>query len=324
MRPVVAIWVLPAVTHCAYYDPATNLTSGKRHACTNSSSNRAAQGGPSTCCPHVLTNPTKDFSSVAGMSLRQWVAAYDSAFAAHDTAKMISLRPAADAFTMFRGTPKQQDFLDFVNTKSHMIDAMEHKTNGTLKELWRPGMSLLDVGSGHAMLGAYLMAKHGLRVTAFDVPNSYQCTEVLASPLLVHFFDGRKIPVGPATFDAVSFMSVLHHAGQSSGSLLEEASRIARRWIIVLEDMAGKSYGKPTAKRNEEHDPLAIFRSNFLWQEMFRAHCRGFRLVVNAFPSRRIFQRGKDGILLVSDVKGGKGKEENTKRVFVLERVQSL
>ena len=317
----ITIWLLPSVVRCAYYDPATNLTSDVRYACTNASSNRAAQGGPSKCCPHVLSNPTIDFSSRGGMSLHQWVAAYDSAFAADDMAKMVSLRHAAGAFTMFRGTPKQQDFLDFVNTKSHMINAMEHKTNGTLKDLWRPGMTLLDVGSGHAMLDAYFMAKHGIEVTAFEVPNSYQCTEVLASPLLVHFFNGKKLPLDPATFDAVSFMSVLHHAGESTGQLLEQASRIARRWIIVLEDMAGKSYGKATAIRNKDHDPLAIFRSNFGWMQMFQTHCRGFRLVANAFPNRRIFQKGKDGVLMVTAVKGGKGKEQNDKRVYVLERV---
>jgi len=76
--------------------------------------------------------------------------------------------------------------------------------------------------------------------------------------LRVNFFDGQVLPVKSNAADAVSFMSVLHHAGNSTRRLLHEAARIARSWIIVLEDTQTSAM----TKRNKQHDPRGIFRSD--------------------------------------------------------------
>ena len=109
------------------------------------------------------------------------------------------------------------------------------------------------------MLGAYLMARYSMDVMVFDVPDSYQCEEILSSALKIHFYRGGTLPVKNRSADAVTFMSVLHHAANATDTLLHEAARIARRWIVVLEDTQTPG----VARRNKQHDGHGIFRRNF-------------------------------------------------------------
>ena len=58
----------------------------------------------------------------------------------------------------------------------------------------------------------------------------YQCEEMLASSLMLNFFDGKRVPEKDRSLDGVSFMGVLHHAANNTPSLLHEVG-VARRWI---------------------------------------------------------------------------------------------
>ena len=73
-----------------------------------------------------------------------------------------------------------------------MYDALAKRAN-----VLRPNMRLLDIGAGHGFLDAYIAARHNLSITAYDVRNSYQCAEILASPLHINFFDGSLTPLIP-------------------------------------------------------------------------------------------------------------------------------
>ena len=160
----------------------------------------------------------------------------------------------------------------FVNTKTHMLHALEVQMQ--IAQLWQPGRSLLDVGGGGGYISAYLMAKHGVNVTVFEVPFTVQCDSFLASPFSINFFFGR-LPVPPRSYDAVLFQSVLHHAAEHTEMLLDQAALIARRWILVIEDL--------DVVRNrialQKHDSNGIFRAEGEWVALLTERCRGFSLV---------------------------------------------
>ena len=54
------------------------------------------------------------------------------------------------------------------------------------------------------------------RALAYEVRDSYQCPEILRSPLMINFYDGQVIPEAEASVDVVAFFSVLHHAARAT------------------------------------------------------------------------------------------------------------
>ena len=254
----------------AYHDPALKTHGARR--CETSASNHESYPDRT-----VLPPPEANAFNVSG-----WVRQYLSALKAQPT-DFATLR-ALKVASSLRSTKAtfslpghfDQSWFDFIQVKLKMLDALEDRAK--LFDLWRQGRSLVDVGGGHGMLAAYLMARHDMNVTVFDVPNSYQCEEIMSSPLKVHFFDGKTLPVPDDAVDAVSFMSVLHHAASSTETLLHQAARVARHWIVVLED----TQTPLVARRNKAHDPHGIFRSDAEWKRLFE-RVPGFRLVRDGY-----------------------------------------
>ena len=78
-------------------------------------------------------------------------------------------------------------------------------------------------------------------------------------------------------------MGVLHHAANSTAKLLHEAARVARKWIVVVEDLDTGA----NAKRNTKHDPNGIFRRREEWESLFRVHCPDFEVTGQAFAAQR-------------------------------------
>jgi SAM-dependent methyltransferase len=90
---------------------------------------------------------------------------------------------------------------------------------------------LLDCGSGDGTLGA-LVAQRRPEVTVAGL-------EVHARPasaIPVALFDGRTIPFGDRSKDAVMLIDVLHHA-EDPRALLREAARVARRAVVVKDHL---------------------------------------------------------------------------------------
>ena len=88
----------------------------------------------------------------------------------------------------------------------------------------------------------------------------------------IRLFDGHHIPEQDDACDLTLFSFVLHHAGPSTFSLLQEANRVTRAggFVMIAEDM-GSTGDMARAQRNAEHDPNGIFRSEDEWRALLPA-----------------------------------------------------
>jgi ubiquinone/menaquinone biosynthesis C-methylase UbiE len=92
----------------------------------------------------------------------------------------------------------------------------------------RPGDSILDVGAGNCVLCDALRSRR-YDVTPIDVADESFVASV--KPLL---YDGRRLPFPADCFDVALLITVLHHA-RAPDDLVAEASRVARRIVIIEE-----------------------------------------------------------------------------------------
>ena len=268
----------------AYFDPAKKTHAHATGGCPTNGSNHAEYPFDSVL-PPLTAHP---------FNVSHWVQQYVSALAAQPTdyATLRKLKRASAEHSFNLPKSFDQRWFDFIQIKLKMLDSLELRMN--VSKLWRPGRNLIDVGGGHGMLGAYLMAKYGMQVKVFEAASSYQCEEILSSPLKVNFFDGHSLPVANNAADAVSFMSVLHHAGNATERLLSEAARVARKWILVLED----TQTPEVSQRNRQHDPGGIFRTDDNWKQLFQ-RVPGFSLVRAGYVGAPVARHG-----FVSTVRG--------------------
>lgn len=289
----------------AYHDPATHLSSASyAHKCSTNSNNGAHAG-------EMVATPDMESS----LNMVSWARDYSAAFdptRRNEVLRLLLELSSRPSYSLKED--RHQKFFDFVNLKMHVLDALENRA--PLRSLWRPGMRLLDVGCGHGFLDAYLQARHGVQIKGYDIANSYQCKEMMVSPLKVHFFDGRTIPEGAASFEAVLFMSVLHHAANNTFSLLQSASQVAKEWIVVLEDL--QTANRAIQFRNRKHDPTGIFRTDEEWKAMFRGACEGFELLGDGYLGERISQRMSNKQAVYTHIAGN--ERRHFQKWYVLKR----
>ena len=99
-------------------------------------------------------------------------------------------------------------------------------------------------------------------------------------------FDGRFLPFDRAAFDVVILSYVLHHASDYSLGLLEQTSRISRKFVVLAEDLVGLEYPTRWLNRCHAHEPGGLFRSQMEWEGIFK--------VLNLTVLRRIAIRRND------------------------------
>ena len=114
-----------------------------------------------------------------------------------------------------------------------------------------PKLSYLDVGSGTGDMAQYFAEQvDAERVVCYDVCPPEQNSESIAAitnkkeagRLRVNVFDGTSLPEESASFDAVSCIFVLHHAGKAQVPLLHDMVRVSKKWILICEDLNEKEF----------------------------------------------------------------------------------
>ena len=146
-------------------------------------------------------------------------------------------------------------------------------------------MRLVDVGAGGGLIDQYLLEKYALDIRAYDVvaPKDNIFAYETQKRVPVRLFNGSHLPLeADLSADAVLFNAVLHHAAHHTRSLLSEAERISRRWILLVEDVTVRGERNPREKhihvRHKQHGkppfkgaPEAIFRPQQEWVRLLQA-----------------------------------------------------
>lgn len=97
------------------------------------------------------------------------------------------------------------------------------------------GQAVLDLGAGTGFISGWLTDRVGIRATLTDVV-AYRNRD-RSMPFIV-LDDPFQVPVPDRSFDVVMMLFVLHHVDrfEDQERLLDEALRITRQRLIVLED----------------------------------------------------------------------------------------
>lgn len=158
-------------------------------------------------------------------------------------------------------------------------DMRERNVAKLLREIAKhvgTGFSMLDVGSGTGDLANHCAENIGTQsLKCYDITPPAENTASVAAIAAkkqaaeVHLFDGTNLPEGDQSFDLVSAIFVLHHAGPKyQVPLLKDMIRVSKQWVVVTEDLNEPAF----VERNEMHDISGLFRTNkewlALWEEL--------------------------------------------------------
>jgi len=99
-----------------------------------------------------------------------------------------------------------------------------------------PKSTLLDIGCGHGFFLKGLQKKFSLKVLGVDIKDQRK-TDI---PFLQA--DGKSLPLKDKSFDFVLIAFVLHHVKEPE-LILKEAKRVARKKIIIYEDIKEGVWG---------------------------------------------------------------------------------
>ena len=162
-----------------------------------------------------------------------------------------------------------RDRLDLV--LAPLLDMRGQRLALSIARHLEPGQTVLDVGAGDMTLARRLQPMASVEVQGLDLLD-YNKTD-----LPLHTYDGERFPFPDDHFDAVLLCFVLHHSRDHTG-LLQEARRVSRDRVIILEDLYQTWFGLQLTKA---HDLLVnklicsevtcpcTFRTEAGWRELF-------------------------------------------------------
>lgn len=111
-----------------------------------------------------------------------------------------------------------------------------------IKKHLHPGETLLDLGGGTGFFARWLSDHAGVAATVSDIVD-YEENRDPSLPF-IHHPDPRHVPCPDKSFDVVLLMFVLHHidTGEHQERIIREATRVARKRVIVIEDTPESSW----------------------------------------------------------------------------------
>lgn len=119
------------------------------------------------------------------------------------------------------------------------------------------GLYWLDVGAGDGSVTEQMENRGFGRGTCIDLEAKGRVAK----------FGGRRLDYPPGSYDYVLFNFVLHHAAEHAEQLLKDALVIAKRGVLIQEDIDDGTERVRAAQK--KHDPKAIYYSREGWHEMF-------------------------------------------------------
>lgn len=164
------------------------------------------------------------------------------------------------------------------------------------------GLHVLDFGCGHGM-AAVVLARHGARVTAFDLSRGYlqeARTRVMANSVDVRFVqaNGERLPFADYTFDRVWGNAVLHHLDLRIA--VPELRRVLKPGglAVFCEPWGGNpvlNWARnrvpyPGKQRTADEEPLQRGHIRLLRKAFPNLEIRGYQLLSMA---RRVLQPGR-------------------------------
>ena len=133
------------------------------------------------------------------------------------------------------------------------------------------GSLVLDVGCGDGEIAHRIMRQRpDVRISGIDV---------LVRPdalIPIDQFDGQTLPYANDSFDTVVFADVIHHADDGY-ALLREASRVARKSVVIKDHLMDRWLSGPTLQfmdrvHNERYGVALPFKywTSQQWSDAFR------------------------------------------------------
>jgi ubiquinone/menaquinone biosynthesis C-methylase UbiE len=111
-----------------------------------------------------------------------------------------------------------------------------------------PGDSVLDIGCGEGYVLDELVARGCRDVQGVDIVDIRRNKDY---PF--HFYDGVTLPFTDRTFDLVVLSFVLHHVPNDRKlALLDEALRVSRAKVVVVEDTPSTAFDRVMNHRHGE------------------------------------------------------------------------
>ena len=169
----------------------------------------------------------------------------------------------------------------FVNVAEFWLRRDEYFLRELATRFGASQLSLVDVGAGTGTLTAVVAAVlDAPEIRLVDVDDAEtnkglgsdatalfsRSFDAFSSRHPVRTFDGRTLELEDGSYDVTLLTYVLHHAAGDTISLLKEAKRVARRYVIVLEDVIDS---EDDAKNAFAHDPRGTFRHRKEWDALF-------------------------------------------------------
>jgi len=152
----------------------------------------------------------------------------------------------------------------------------------SLKEFLKNEETLLDIGCGSCNI-IEVLNENNLNVVALDIKNLSIINGI--KPIV---YDGKRMPFVDNTFDCSMILTVLHHTTQQK-ELLDEAMRVTKRKIIVLEDIYTNKIDRYVTQFVDSIINLELRhprtnRTDSEWRLFFKS--LGLRIVNVRFPKR--------------------------------------
>eukprot|EP00425_Heterocapsa_triquetra_P040191 CAMPEP_0195066434 /NCGR_PEP_ID=MMETSP0448-20130528/11788_1 /TAXON_ID=66468 /ORGANISM="Heterocapsa triquestra, Strain CCMP 448" /LENGTH=348 /DNA_ID=CAMNT_0040097685 /DNA_START=79 /DNA_END=1125 /DNA_ORIENTATION=- len=120
-------------------------------------------------------------------------------------------------------------------------------------------VEILDVGGGTGGLEKFIY-------NSTSKPFNWSCVDVTPTETC-NYYAGDHLYMPEKSKHIVMFVDILHHAVDHTLDLLSDAARVARDYVIVLEDLRATNFTEAALEFNHEWN--GFFRSAKEWESLF-------------------------------------------------------